>query len=361
MRCCCFAWATFTSCSTTTRKTAARCSGLTLTSRDKGENPIPMAGFPHHQLESYLAKLIAGGLRAAVCEQVEDPKLAKGLVKREVTRVVTPGTLTDERCSTRAKATTGRRRASTSAGTTAIAPGMAWVELSTGRFFAPSGSRWAELTDELARMPRPKCLVCRSSASWTAARCRRALRRERGRSRLSPAGRPGHFGLRQRRRARCKSISDRHARRLRLRRRRPACPAGRRRGARLSPRDAEGVAGPHRSARRPIAAASCWRSTKPPAAAWSSPAPSATARREGSLLGRDRPHRHADGRPAAGRLAANPLHDIATRSTPGSTRSPSSPADAALRELLREQLDRRLRPRTAARPRRHRPRLARAT
>jgi DNA mismatch repair protein MutS len=77
-------------------KTAARELGLTLTSRDKGENPIPMAGFPHHQLDAYLAKLIAAGFRAAVCEQVEDPKKATGLVKREVTRVVTPGTLTDE-------------------------------------------------------------------------------------------------------------------------------------------------------------------------------------------------------------------------------------------------------------------------
>ena len=77
-------------------KTAARELGLTLTSRDKGENPIPMAGFPHHQLDSYLGKIIAAGYRAAVCEQVEDPKLAKGLVKREVTRVVSPGTLTDD-------------------------------------------------------------------------------------------------------------------------------------------------------------------------------------------------------------------------------------------------------------------------
>src|SRR5437867_8546439 len=77
-------------------KTVARAVGLTLTSRDKGENPIPMAGFPYHQLETYLGKLIAAGFRAAVCEQVEDPKLAKGLVKREVTRLVTPGTVTDD-------------------------------------------------------------------------------------------------------------------------------------------------------------------------------------------------------------------------------------------------------------------------
>ena len=77
-------------------KTAARVLNLALTSREKGENAIPMAGFPYHQLDSYLGKLIAAGLRAAVCEQVEDPKLAKGLVRREVTRVVTPGTVTDD-------------------------------------------------------------------------------------------------------------------------------------------------------------------------------------------------------------------------------------------------------------------------
>src|SRR5262245_34611901 len=66
-------------------KTAARLLGLTLTSRDKGENPTPMAGFPYHQLESYLGKLVAAGLRVAVCDQIEDPKLAKGLVQRDVT------------------------------------------------------------------------------------------------------------------------------------------------------------------------------------------------------------------------------------------------------------------------------------
>src|SRR5688500_20341122 len=69
-------------------KTAARELGLSLTSRDKGENPVPMAGFPHHQLESYLAKIIAKGLRAAVCEQVEAPRHAKGIVTRDVTLIV---------------------------------------------------------------------------------------------------------------------------------------------------------------------------------------------------------------------------------------------------------------------------------
>src|ERR1700733_335321 len=74
-------------------ETASRLLGLTLTSRDKS---IPMAGFPHHQLEPYLKKLLREGHRVAVCDQVEDPALAKGLVKREVTRVVTPGTLTED-------------------------------------------------------------------------------------------------------------------------------------------------------------------------------------------------------------------------------------------------------------------------
>ena len=77
-------------------KIAARTLGLALTSRDKGDDPMPMAGFPYHQLDTYLAKIIAAGHRAAICEQVEDPKQAKGLVKREVTRIVTPGTLTDD-------------------------------------------------------------------------------------------------------------------------------------------------------------------------------------------------------------------------------------------------------------------------
>ena len=70
--------------------------GLTLTSRDKNsDNPVPMAGFPYHALDGYLQKLIRAGYRVAICDQVEDPKTAKGMVRREVTQTVTPGTLTD--------------------------------------------------------------------------------------------------------------------------------------------------------------------------------------------------------------------------------------------------------------------------
>jgi DNA mismatch repair protein MutS len=67
-----------------------------LTARHKGtESEVPMCGVPHHALEGYLAKLLATGLKVAICDQVEDPAQAKGLVKREVTRVVTPGTVSD--------------------------------------------------------------------------------------------------------------------------------------------------------------------------------------------------------------------------------------------------------------------------
>jgi DNA mismatch repair protein MutS len=76
---------------------AARALDLTLTSRSKdaGGNGIPMCGVPFHAMDGYLAKLVRKGFRVAICEQVEDPKKAKGLVRREVVRVVSPGTLTD--------------------------------------------------------------------------------------------------------------------------------------------------------------------------------------------------------------------------------------------------------------------------
>ena len=127
--------------------------GLALTTRDKGPNAQAMAGFPHPALESYLAKLVQAGQRAAVCEQVEDPKQAKGLVKREIVRVVTPGTLTDEALLD--------PRASNYL--TAIVEvggklGMAWVELSTGRFML-SGVGRTELADEIARLNPAETLL----------------------------------------------------------------------------------------------------------------------------------------------------------------------------------------------------------
>jgi len=138
---------------------AAKVLGLTLTSRDKAsDNPTPMAGFPYHQLDAYLQKLIRAGFRAAICDQVEDPKKAKGLVRREVTRVVTPGTLTDDElldprqsnflaCVSPAKASIG----------------LAWLELSTGRFLLTELEP-SQLQDELARISPAECLIPESAA-----------------------------------------------------------------------------------------------------------------------------------------------------------------------------------------------------
>ena len=75
----------------------ARLLDLTLTSRDKGkDDAVPMCGVPHHAARGYIAKLTELGHKVVLCEQVEDPKLAKGLVKREVVRVVTPGIVLDD-------------------------------------------------------------------------------------------------------------------------------------------------------------------------------------------------------------------------------------------------------------------------
>jgi len=76
---------------------AARLLDITLTQRGSSAGqPIPMAGVPHHSAEGYLARLVALGESVAICEQIGDPALAKGIVERKVVRIVTPGTVTDE-------------------------------------------------------------------------------------------------------------------------------------------------------------------------------------------------------------------------------------------------------------------------
>src|SRR3974377_107391 len=76
--------------------TAARELQITLTARSKEKGiSVPMCGVPYHAAEGYIAKLIRKGYKVAICDQVEDPRVARKLVKREVTRVVTPGTATD--------------------------------------------------------------------------------------------------------------------------------------------------------------------------------------------------------------------------------------------------------------------------
>ena len=113
-------------------KVASRELGLALTARSKGPSAVPLAGIPYHALDSYLARLVRAGHRVAICEQVEDPKEAKGVVKRDVVRLVTPGTLTDQtlldqREGNYLAAIFGPRSADGLAG-------VAWVELSSGAF-----------------------------------------------------------------------------------------------------------------------------------------------------------------------------------------------------------------------------------
>ncbi len=133
--------------------TASKILGMTLTSRDKGENATPMAGFPHHQLDSYLAKLIQQGYRVGICDQVEDPKQAKGIVKREITRILSPGTLTDD--SLLSPKESNYLAAVLVEGDQA---GISWIELSTGRFLA-GVFHAARVVDELARIAPSECLL----------------------------------------------------------------------------------------------------------------------------------------------------------------------------------------------------------
>lgn len=111
-------------------KTASRVLGITLTSRSNGKAAAtPLAGFPHHALESYLYKFMQAGYRVAICEQVEDPKLAKGIVKREVVEVVTPGTALSEQFlhAKEANFLVGLARVEN-------AIGLAVIDVSTGSF-----------------------------------------------------------------------------------------------------------------------------------------------------------------------------------------------------------------------------------
>ncbi len=111
--------------------TASRILEITLTSRDKrNDNPIPMCGIPYHAVDSYLPKLIRSGHKVAICEQVEDPATAKGIVRREVIRVVSPGTVLDGNLL---ESSENNYIASVYPGSDNS--GLAFVDISTGDFY----------------------------------------------------------------------------------------------------------------------------------------------------------------------------------------------------------------------------------
>jgi len=135
-------------------KRAAALLDITLTARGKsGGNAIPMCGVPYHAIEGYLAKLVRKGESVAICEQIGDPATSKGPVERKVTRVVTPGTLTDE-----ALLSANRDNLVAAVFGSGGAFGVAWLDLSAGRFRLTEAPDQEALLGEIERL-RPAELI----------------------------------------------------------------------------------------------------------------------------------------------------------------------------------------------------------
>lgn len=131
---------------------------LSVTTRDRDkENGIAMSGFPHHAAAGYIAKLVAAGFKVAVCDQLEDPSVAKGIVKRGITRVVTPGMVLDDE-SLQARA--NNYLVALYANDDATRFGIAAIDVSTGEFKAAATTSLSMLLDEATRlMPRELLLT----------------------------------------------------------------------------------------------------------------------------------------------------------------------------------------------------------
>jgi len=148
---------------------AADLLDLTLTSRDKGPDALPMAGFPYHQLDVQLVKLVAVGRRVAICEQIDDPRTTKGLLRREVTRIITPGIAADESLLDptrrnwlvaivpRALSPRVSRAAGDTAADDGVCCGLAWIDVAAGRFEA-AVLPGDDVPDQLLRLEPTECL-----------------------------------------------------------------------------------------------------------------------------------------------------------------------------------------------------------
>jgi DNA mismatch repair protein MutS len=136
---------------------------ITLTSRNKNdESPVPMCGFPHRAAQGYIAKLIRHGYKVAVCDQVEDPAKAKGLVKRDVVRVITPGMivedeLLDERANNFVLAVECKDDV----------VGIAYLDISTGTFRVAESRDTAAVVEEIRRVAPSEVLFAESSKNDT--------------------------------------------------------------------------------------------------------------------------------------------------------------------------------------------------
>ena len=161
-------------------RTASKILGITLTSRGTFNGAkVPMCGIPHHASKSYIATLVNNGWKVAVCEQTEDPKSSKGIVNREVIRVVTPGSVVDERevddkknlymaaisggpghkaSPLRYQQNNDMAGGNHEAGSDEMY-GLAHIDLSTGEFRVTEARTWNELLDELSRIDPAEVLI----------------------------------------------------------------------------------------------------------------------------------------------------------------------------------------------------------
>ncbi|HTD28284.1 MAG TPA: DNA mismatch repair protein MutS, partial [Xanthomonadaceae bacterium] len=156
---------------------------ITLTQRGASAGaPIPMAGVPVHACEGYLARLVALGESVAICEQIGDPALAKGLVERKVVRIVTPGTVTDDALLEGRRDTlllaVARSGSSKTSGSKAAGYGIAWADLAGGRFLVNQVADADALLAELARL-EPAELLLPDEDGWPEALLARSGLRRR--------------------------------------------------------------------------------------------------------------------------------------------------------------------------------------
>ena len=137
-------------------KVASKVLGIALTSRNKSDkkNSVPLCGVPHHSAEPYLTKLLKSGHKVAICEQVEDPKSAKGVVKRKVVRVLTPGAVLD---SENLDSKSNNYLASVYAGNGSY--GLAYTDISTGLFRTTVFNSIDDLMDEIYQIEPKEILL----------------------------------------------------------------------------------------------------------------------------------------------------------------------------------------------------------
>src|SRR5688572_20038384 len=132
---------------------ASQVLGITLTKRNNGApSSSELAGFPHHAMDTYLHKLVKAGHRVAICDQLEDPKTVKGIVKRGVTEMVTPGTATNDKLLEH-----GTNNFLASIHFIDNRYGLAFLDISTGEFFIAEGDR--EYADKLLMGFKPSEVI----------------------------------------------------------------------------------------------------------------------------------------------------------------------------------------------------------